>query len=128
VNSHKRRGSLFRYSQGKSKSKVLGFIKDMTKGQAREAAARIVAEERTKREAGRVWTFGEFVDEAYFPYYSRKWKRSTRDTNVSRIRFHLREFNERELTSFHREELQALLNSRTIPAFPIRSSIICAGI
>ena len=59
---------------GKREAKVLGLVKDMTKGQAREAVARVVAKENAKREANRAWKFGEFVENIYFPYYSRKWK------------------------------------------------------
>src|ERR1700685_700338 len=89
------------YVDGKRKSKVLGFIKEMTKGNARDAVAREVAEERSKHEIKEVWQFGEFVERIYFPYYSRKWKRSTRDNNVNRVTVHLMSvFKERELRSF----------------------------
>ena len=40
----------FWYESGVKKSKVVGFVKDMTKGQAREAVAKIVAEIRAKHE------------------------------------------------------------------------------
>lgn len=97
---------------GRKKSKVLGLVSKMTKGEAREEIARIVAEERTRRDANRVWTFGEFVEQIYFPYYSRKWKRSTRDNNVNRIRVHLTVFEHRELVGFRRDELQDLLDRK----------------
>jgi hypothetical protein len=58
------------YADGRRKSKVLGFVKDMTKGEARQEVARIVAEERARRETNRAWTFGEFVEQVYFPYYA----------------------------------------------------------
>jgi integrase len=55
--------------------------------------------------------FGEFVEHVYFPYYSRKWKHSTRDNNVNRISVHLiAVFERRELSSFRRDELQDLLD------------------
>jgi integrase len=99
--------------EGTKKSKVLGFIKDMSKTKAREEVARIVALERAKHETDKVWTFGEFVEQVYFPYYSRKWKVSTRDNNVNRIRVHLTSvFEDRELQSFKRDELQDLLDSK----------------
>jgi len=100
------------YAAGQRKSKVLGFIKDMTKGKAREEVARIVAEERARRDTERAWKFGEFVEQIYFPYYSRKWKRSTRENNVNRIRVHLMVFEGRELASFRRDELQNLLDRK----------------
>jgi hypothetical protein len=68
------------YESGKKKSKVLGFVKDMTKGDAREAVANIVATERARHEASQVAKFWGFVKGVYFPYYSRKWKESTRET------------------------------------------------
>jgi integrase len=99
------------YADGKRRSQVVGSIKDMTKTRAREEVAKIVAAERVKREANRVWRFGEFVERVYFPYYSRKWKDSTRENNVNRISVHLvAEFRERELPSFRRDELQDLLD------------------
>ena len=96
---------------GQKKSRVLGFIKEMTKGEAREEVAKIVAKERAKRETDRAWKFGEFVETIYFPYYSRKWKDSTRENNVNRISVHLvAPFGDRELSSFRRDELQDLLD------------------
>ncbi|HEX3940893.1 MAG TPA: tyrosine-type recombinase/integrase [Acidobacteriaceae bacterium] len=97
----------------KRQSVVLGLIKDMTKGQAREKVARVVAEENAKRQGDRAWKFGEFVELVYFPYYSRKWKHSTRENNVNRMTFHLvTEFGARELKSFRRDELQDLLDQK----------------
>jgi integrase len=97
----------------KREARVLGAVKDMTKGEAREAVARILAEENAKREAGRPLSFGKFVELAYFPFYSRKWKHSTRDNNVNRISFHLASaFRDRELSSVRRDELQDLLDAK----------------
>jgi len=101
------------YAEGQRKSKVLGFIKDMTKGKAREEVARIVAEERARRDTDRAWKFGEFIEQVYFPYYRRKWKASsTAINNVSRVRFHLMVFKDRGLKSFRRDELQDLLDQK----------------
>ena len=99
------------YADGKRKSKVVGFINEMTKGKAREEVAKIVAEERGQGETNRAWQFGEFVENTYFPYYSRKWKDSTRENNVNRISVHLAApFGDRELSGFRRDELQDLLD------------------
>src|SRR5580658_10282231 len=99
------------YVDGERKSKVVGSIRDMTKSKAREKVAKIVAGERAKREMNRAWKFGEFVETIYFPYYSRKWKDSTRENNVNRISVHLvAPFGDRELLSFRRDELQDLLD------------------
>ena len=99
------------YADGKRKSRVVGSIREMTKGQAREEVAKIVAQERARRETDRVWKFGEFVERIYFPYYSRKWKDSTRENNVNRVSVHLvTPFRDRELSGFRRDELQDLLD------------------
>jgi integrase len=95
------------------KSRVIGLVKDLTKSGAREVVDRIVAEAVAKREQNKIWKFGEFVAEVYFPYYSRKWKDSTRANNVNRVSVHLvRGFEDRELSSFRRDELQDLLDRK----------------
>jgi len=98
---------------GGRKSRVLGFVKEMSKSKAREAVNRIVAEENAKRQLDRSWRFGEFVNEIYVPYYSRKWKQSTRENNVNRTSVHLvRAFGDRELSGIKRDELQDLLDAK----------------
>ena len=95
------------------KSRVIGLVKNMTKSDAREEVDRIVTEVNAKREQNRVWSFGEFVTEVYFPYYSRKWKDSTKENNVNRVKVHLvSAFGTRELPSFQRDELQDLLDEK----------------
>src|SRR5215813_2725905 len=98
---------------GSRKSRVIGFVKNFTKSEARAVVDRIVAEINAKRDQNRIWTFGAFVNEVYVPYYSRKWKHSTRDNNVNRVQNHLvRGSEDRELTSFRRDELQDLLDRK----------------
>src|ERR1035441_134457 len=98
---------------GGRKSRVLGLVKQMSKSQAREAVSRIVAEENAKRQVNRCWQFGEFVNQVYVPYYSRKWKKSTRENNVNRVSVHLvAGFGNRELSGFKRDELQDLLDAK----------------
>jgi integrase len=95
------------------KSRVIGLVKEMTKSDARAAVDRIVTEVNAKREQNRVWRFGEFVAEVYIPYYSRKWKDSTKANNVNRVSVHLvRRFGALELASFKRDELQDLLDEK----------------
>src|SRR5206468_1095612 len=97
------------------KSRVIGLVKDMTKSDAREAVDRIVAEVNARREQNKVWRFGEFVAEVYFPYYSRKWKDSTKENNLNRVSVHLvRTFSARELSGFRRDELQDLLDAKAL--------------
>jgi integrase len=98
---------------GQRKSRVLGLVKSMSKTQAREAIRAIVDAENAKRQENKSWRFGEFVEHVYFPYYSRKWKGSTRDNNVNRVSVHLvAAFRERELSSFKRDELQDVLDAK----------------
>ena len=57
--------------------------------------------------------WGEFMRNIYSPFYSRKWKLSTRNTNEERFRTHLFPiFEERKLGSFNRDELQDLLDAK----------------
>lgn len=98
---------------GSRKSKVLGFVSEMSKTRARQMVNAIVKAETVKRQLDRSYKFGEFVSEIYFPYYERKWKKSTRENNVNRIENHLvEEFRERELSGIVRDELQDLLDSK----------------
>jgi integrase len=98
---------------GGRKSRVLGLVKDMTKSDARAAVDRIVTEVNAKRQQNRVWRFGEFVAEVYIPYYSRRWKASTKANNVNRVSVHLvRKFGALELSRFRRDELQDLLDEK----------------
>lgn len=101
------------YASGGRKSKVLGLVRDMSKSEARAAVDGIVTELNAKQNEARVWTFGAFVAEVYVPYYSRKWKQSTRENNVNRVNVHLvSEFGQRELSGIKRDELQDLLDGK----------------
>ncbi|MGA3133487.1 MAG: tyrosine-type recombinase/integrase [Terracidiphilus sp.] len=100
------------------KSRVIGLVKDMTKGEARAIVDGIVTEAEAKRNQNRVWTFGEFVEEVYFPYYSRKWKASTRVNNMNRVRIHLVGIHQAGglgtmvLGAFRRDGLQDVLDDK----------------
>ena len=103
------------------KSRVLGLVKNMTKSEARSAVDKIVTEVNARRDQNRVWRFGEFVAEVYIPYYSRKWKDSTKDNNVNRVSVHLvSKFGGLELSSFRRDALQDLLDEKaTVLSFSV---------
>ncbi|MGD0120442.1 MAG: tyrosine-type recombinase/integrase [Candidatus Binatus sp.] len=102
---------------------MVGLIKDMTKTEAREKVAKIVTEERAKGETCQAWKLGEFVEKVYFPYYSRKWKDSTRENNINRVNVHLvKTFKDRELRSFRRDELQDLLDLKA--SVPLSFSVV----
>jgi integrase len=96
---------------GKQVSEVVGLASEMTKGDAREAVAEIV--KRVKKETNPK-LFGSFVEGPYFDFYTGKWKSSTAENNKQRIRTHLVEaFRERDMGSFRRDELQALLDEKS---------------
>src|ERR1700733_11575661 len=95
---------------GVKKSKILGLCSEMTKTEAREAAAEII--KRIKTDANTT-LFGPFVEGPYFDFYGRKWKFSTAENNKQRIRTHLvAAFEGRALSSFKRDELQDLLDAK----------------
>lgn len=97
------------YAEGKRRSQVLGFVKDMTKSEARDAVARIAARERGERSE----QFGPFVENTYLPFYSRKWKQSTDGSNRNRIMLHLVSvFGNRDMKSVSRDELQDFLDKK----------------
>jgi integrase len=96
---------------GKQVSEVLGLASEMTKGDAREAVAEIV--KRVKKETNPK-LFGPFVEGPYFDFYTGKWKASTAENNKQRIRTHLvKAFNEREMASLRRDELQRILDAKS---------------
>jgi len=58
------------YENGIKKSRVVGLVRDMTKGEAREAVGKIVAALRATQESASVLRFGGFVENVYFPFYT----------------------------------------------------------
>jgi integrase len=98
------------YINGKRTSKSLGLVKDLTKSEAREKLAELIKE---SQQVGDIKLFGPFVTGPYFDFYSRKWKNSTRSKNIIRVNAHLvRQFGDRDIGSFKRDELQNFLDSK----------------
>src|SRR5258707_172282 len=99
---------------GQRKARMLGRVSSMSKGEAQTALASAVAPLNNRRSTpSEERSFAAFVDEVYFPFYKRKWKRSTAATNAERIKYHLNsEFGARALGSFSRDDLQALLDRK----------------
>jgi integrase len=98
------------YENGVKKSATLGLVSEMSKGEARQAVAKIIGQQRASQDGT---LFGPFVEGVLFPFYRRKWKDSTRAENEQRIRFHLVSiYKDRELGSFRRDELQDLLDAK----------------
>jgi integrase len=104
---------MFYDSTGSHRSRVLGTLKSMSKTQARAAVNKFANEANAKVDENRVWTFKEFVNEVYLPYYSRRWKRSTKENNVNRVNVHLvSALGDRPLSSLKRDGLQDLLDAK----------------
>jgi len=103
------------YEDGHRPKRSLGKVSKMTKAQAEAEAAAILAPINARGATpSAVCTFGEFVDGNYFPFYKRKWKRTTAAENESRIGCHLVPiFGCRTLGSISRDELQAMLEGKT---------------
>src|SRR5690349_13556186 len=98
------------YANGTRTSKTLGLVKDFNRGEAKDKLAELI---KASRQTSEVTLFGPFVEGPYFSFYTRKWKDSTEKKNVIRVRAHLvRAFEDRELTSFKRDELQDFLDSK----------------
>lgn len=98
---------------GNRRSKTVGLIKDVTKSEARAQVDKIIADLNAKRQEKRTWQFGEFVEQVYFPFYKRRWKRSTAENNVNRMTNHLvADLGDSELSAFRRDELQDLLDRK----------------
>jgi integrase len=98
------------YEDGIKKSRIVGLCKEMTKTEARQAVEIIIAKLKPQSEKP---LFGDFVENVYFPYYTRKWKESTRENNQQRMRTHLlAAFRDRPLDGLLRDELQDFMDSK----------------
>jgi integrase len=85
----------------------------MTKSQAKEKLAEILRPINAAAESNPNRLFSDFVEGVFFPFYRRKWKRSTRMTTEDRINFYLvAEFKERRLSDVTRDELQSFLDKK----------------
>src|SRR3954470_5407883 len=94
------------YEDGSRKARTLGRVGKMTKARAlRELAALVAPVNERDPSATAGSGFGDFIQGVYFPFYRRKWKRTTLVTNEERIGYHLcNQFGSRSLGSFGRRE------------------------
>src|SRR5689334_10124857 len=76
---------------GRDRSKVLGKVGKVSKSKAREEMARIVMpiNERAPGAVPAGITLKTFIESVYFPFFERKWKRSTAMVNRDRVRHHI---------------------------------------
>ena len=100
---------------GHRRNKVLGKVGKVTKSQAQDKLAEILAPINTRLQGpSEDWKFGDFVSQVYLPWYKRKWKSSTTDCNTDRLEHHVScEFEGRTLRSFTRGELQDFLDRKS---------------
>jgi integrase len=103
------------WEDGHRRKKTLGRVSTVAKAKAQAELDAILAPINSRASApSPSTTWGEFVKHTYLPFYSRKWKLSTRMTNEDRFRVHLTPlYEDRALGSFTRDELQDLLDRKT---------------
>ena len=117
LKAQKRRGKVYWYAQwreeGIPRSKELGLCSKVSRLAAESILQEILKpiNEGTERREKRDFTFESFVELVYIPVCERKWKASTADTELNRIRFHLvQRLGEKRMRDIHREEMQDLLD------------------
>jgi integrase len=102
------------WQEGHRRNKVLGKIRKMTKSEAEDKLADILAPINGDQDlpSGKT-SFDHFVKQVYLPFYRRKWKKSTADTNVDRLNHHLLSvFGGQPLGGFVRDDLQDFLDKK----------------
>ena len=99
---------------GHRRKRTLGRISKLAKSKAQADLDAILLPINSRASApSPCTTWGEFVRNTYLPFYTRKWKLSTRNTNEERFKVHLFPiYGERKLGSFQRDELQDLLDAK----------------
>ena len=105
---------------GHDRSKVLGKAAQMTKSQAKEQLAEIVRpiNEFAKTATSKDISVKDFVENVFFPFYRRKWKRVTDESRTDSITHYIiGAFGSRQLASVTRDELQRFLDDRKHMAY-----------
>jgi integrase len=102
------------WEDGHRRKRTLGSVSSVPKARARSELDAILAPINSRADApSPTKKWGEFVTSIYLPFYKRKWKRSTANTNEDRLRVHLVPvYGERTLGSFSRDELQTMLDEK----------------
>jgi integrase len=102
------------WEDGNRRNRVLGAVSELTKSDAQGKLETLLAELRSrKQQRDGTFEFGGFVEQVYFPFYRRKWKRSTASSNENRVSIHLTATLGRQaLQAFRREDLQTLLDGK----------------
>jgi integrase len=86
----------------------------MTKSEARKKLNGILGELKVSGDAvTNDMSLGQFIEGVYYPFYTRKWKRSTAGNNINRVNTHVvGEFGNRKVKEFRRNELQDFLDRK----------------
>src|SRR5712664_435559 len=108
------------WEDGRRRKQVLGRRSQMTKAQAQAGLAVILAPlNSANTRQSQHWLFGDFVSQIYFPFYRRKWKRSTAMTNEDRIEHHvISEFEKHPLAGFPATSCRHSWTARERRVFP----------
>ena len=105
----------FRDEDGCGRSRALGRVSEITKAEAWKRLAAIL-EPINNRSLGASGeqNLSAFVEHIYLPFYLRKWKGSTAETNLDRIRRYISgEFGSSTLHRLTRDELQTFLDRKS---------------
>jgi integrase len=104
----------------RQQNRLLGKVSQMTKSKARKKVAEIVKpiNESAAVVASNNVTVKKFFKDFYLPFFKRKWKVSTAQTNEDRVKHHIvNAFENRELRTLTRDELQTFLDSKASLSF-----------
>jgi integrase len=104
------------WETGRRRNRVLGPISSMTKSDARTKLDSILNGLKATGDAVTTdMSLGQFIEGVYYPFYTRKWKRSTAANNINRVDTHVvAAFGSRKVTEFRRDELQGFLDGKAM--------------
>jgi integrase len=112
------------WEQGNKRSKVLGHYAEISKGQAHAMLAQILqpVNEGVGDRQTAVFTFKQYIQDAFLPVYRQKWKESTRSTSEPDIvRYLIPAFGDQLLSAISRNDMQRFLNQKAVS---LSSSIV----
>ena len=101
---------------GIRRAKTLGSARELTRGEAETKLADLIQpiNAKSSEPKRRQWTLKAFIEDCYFPFSRRHWKKSTAETTEDRIRYHLiGDLGKKDIASFRREYLQLYLDGKT---------------
>jgi integrase len=103
----------YRDVDGGQKTKLLGKVREMTKSEAKEKLTMLMRPVNAAVE-GVGQTVNTFLEETFFPLFTRKWKQSTLVSNQDRIEREIGgALGGRLVASLTRDELQSFLDARS---------------